>query len=159
MLRYFVASKISGKMLLALPQKREKWSTSLIGGALFILLGLQTLFFHNTPLSVEKSYALGVSFISLGIFRVIERIRYSQIREKGILYEAGRFYPWNNIESFAWRFGEDKLSLTLRKSMFKKSVILKILSQFRHEAVILLSQHIDNTPSKVQGYAPSQKAG
>lgn len=159
LLRYFVASKISGEVLLALPQKREKWSTTLLGGALSVLLGLQTFFFFKSPLSLEKTYALGILFISVGTFRVIEKIRYSHIRERGILHESGRFYSWDNIESFGWKFGEDKLSLTLKKSILNKRVNLKIPSQFRHEAVLVLSQHIGNTVSDLQEYAPIQKAG
>lgn len=158
-LRYFIASKFSGKLLMAIPAKDEKWSMSIMSGAFWVILGLSRLISHNDFLTPEKSYALGISLISLGVFRAIQRIRYTQIREKGILYEFGNFYKWENIESYAWKFGEDKLLLKLRKTIVKKSVNLKILSQFRQEVVVYLSQNIMLEGNNSKDYVPVQKAG
>lgn len=158
-LRYFIASKFSGKLLMAIPAKDEKWSMSIMSGAFLVILGLSRLISHNDFLTPEKSYALGIGLISLGVFRAIQRIRYTQIREKGILYEFGNFYKWENIENYAWKFGEDKLLLKLRKTIFKKSVNLKILSQFRQEVVAHLSQNVMIEGNNSKGYAPVQKAG
>lgn len=158
-LRYFIASKVSGKLLMAIPPKDEKWSMSIMSGMLLVILGLSRLISHNDFLTSEKSYALGISLISLGVFRAIKRIRYTQLREKGILYEFGNFYKWENIESYAWKFGEDKLLLKLRKSIFKKSVNLNILSQFRQEVVAHLSQNVMIDGNNSKGYVPVQKAG
>jgi hypothetical protein len=158
-LRYFIASKFSGKLLMAIPAKDEKWSISIMSGAFLVILGLSRLISHNDFLTPEKSYALGISLISLGVFRAIQRIRYTQIRETGILYEFGSFYKWGNIEGYIWKFGEDKLSLKLRKAIFKKNVDLKILSQFRQEVVGHLSQNVKVEESNSKGYVPVQKAG
>lgn len=157
-LQYFVTLKFSGKLLMAIPAKDEKWSISLVIGAFLVILGTSKLILHNDFLTQEKFYALGISLISLGVLRAIQKIRYTQIREKGILYEFGSFYKWNNIENYGWKFGEDKLSLKLRKAIFKKSVDLKILSQFRHEVVAYLSQNVMTEGNNSKGYVPVQKA-
>lgn len=158
-LRYFVASKLSGNLLMALPSKSEKWSMSIMSGAFLVILGLSRLFSHNDFFTPVKSYALGIGLISLGVFRATQRIRYTQIREKGILYEFGNFYKWENIENYVWKFGEDKLTLKLRNAFFKKNVNLKILSQFRQEVVAHLSQNVKIEGSNTKGYVPIQKAG
>jgi len=158
-LRYFVASKFSGKLLMALPAKSEKLSISIMSGAFLVILGLSRLISHNDFLTPAKSYALGIILISLGVFRAVQRIRYTQIREAGILSEFGSFYKWENIESYVWKFGEDKLSLKLRKAIFKKNVNLKILSQFRQEVVVHLSQNVIIEVKNKKEYAPQQRAG
>jgi hypothetical protein len=141
--QYFVNSRMSGRMLLALSSKRRSWDTSVPGGALLAAFGLLTFRF-NDPFPSMKSYALGILCISWGIFGIIQKIRYSQIREKGILYEFGRLYRWENIESYSWRFGEDKLTLKLKKSLTRHNVTLKLPSQFRQEVVDYLSHNIEN---------------
>lgn len=158
-LRYWVASKFSGKLLMAIQARDENWSISIMSGAFWVILGLRSLISHNGFLTPAKSYALGISLISLGVFRAIRRIRYTQIRETGILYEFGSFYKWENIESYIWKFGEDKLSLKLRKAIFKKNVNLKILSQFRQEVVNHLSQNVKVDERNSKGTVLIQKAG
>jgi hypothetical protein len=158
MLQYLINIRRSGDLLLALPSKQEKWSNSLIGGIVSVLFGLPLLIFENPLISI-KSYALGILLISWGVFATIKRIRYSQIREKGILSENGQLYHWENIESFVWKFGEDKLTLRLQRFLFSRNINLRLSSQFRHEAVAYLSRNISDVESNGQGYIPSQKAG
>lgn len=159
-LRYFIASRCSGRLLMALPSRNEKWSISIMSGAFSILLALPGLIFHdNDLLSPAKSYAIGICLISLGVFRALERIRYTQIREKGILSERGGFYRWDNIDNYGWKFGEDKLSLKLKKALLRTNVNLKILSQFRREVVAHLSQHVSIQESNTEGYTPVKKVG
>ena len=159
-MRFFIASRFSGKLLMAIPAKHEKWSLSIMSGMLFALFGLRTIVFQeNNFLTPAKSWAFGIWMITFGIFRVIQRIRYTQIRETGILSEAGAFYNWQNIESYGWKFGDNKLSIKLKKAIFNKKVNLKILSQFRQEVVAHLSQNVKFDGSITKGYAPNQKAG
>lgn len=157
-LRYLVATKISGRLLMALPLKHGKWRTSIIAGAFFVILGLQVLITDGNLLTPAKSYALGTALISLGVFRTIQRIRYTQIREKGMLYESGDFYKWENIENYTWKFGEDKLVLHLKKFIFKRIINLKILSQFRHEVLTYLSKNIHGKESTAEYHIEIQKA-
>jgi hypothetical protein len=158
MLQYFVNTRRSGDLLMALPSKHEKWSNSVIGGIVFVLFGLLTFIF-NDPLTSQKIYTLGVLCISWGAFGVVQRIRFSQIREKGILYEFGSLYSWENIESYTWKFGEDKLSLKLKRSLFRRNVNLRLPSRFRQEVVSIFSKKIDYTNSNGQEFAPTSKAG
>lgn len=57
-LRYFVALKFSGELLMAIPPKDGKWSISIMSGAFLVILGLSRLFSHNDFLTPEKSYGL-----------------------------------------------------------------------------------------------------
>jgi hypothetical protein len=150
MLVYLILQKFSGKVLLTL-QDDEKWSMSIMSGAFLIILGF-TQFInagHPTFFSSSKFYALGSLLISLGLFRTLKKIRCTQVREKGILYENGSFYQWDNIENYLWKFAEDKLSLKLRKSLIKRNVNLKIRSQFRQEIVTYLAQNVNNKVESV----------
>jgi hypothetical protein len=140
--QYLVNSRSSGRALLALSRKKKNWETTITGGVALAVFGLLTIR-GNDPLLSMKTYALGVLCISWGIFGVVQKTRYSQIREKGILYEFGRLYRWENIESYGWKFGEDKLTLKLKKSLGKHNVTLKLPSQFRQEVVDYLSHNIE----------------
>lgn len=159
MLRYFAGSKFSGRLLMALPSGNEKWSISILSGAFPVILGLSQILSHNDFFASEKSFALSISLISLGVFRAVKRIRSTQIREKGILYEFGNFYSWENIENYRWKFSEDKLSLKLRKAFFKRNVDLKISSQFKQQIIAHLSQNVKIEENKPEGYVSTQKAG
>jgi hypothetical protein len=143
MLQYFINTRRSGNLLLALPWKHEKGLISISGGITFVIFGLFQ-FILRDPFTTPKSYAFGALCISLGIFGVISRIRYSQLREKGILSENGKLYHWENIENFSWKFGEDKLTLTLNKSIFSHNINLRLHSQFRQEVVAYMSRNIGN---------------
>jgi len=147
---YLVMQRLGGKVLLTL-QNNEKWSMSIMSGALSIILGL-TQFVgatHPTFISSTKLYALGISLISLGLFRMLKKIRCTQVRERGILYENGSFYKWGNIESYLWKFAEDKLSLKLRKTLLRRNVNLKVRSQSRQEIVAYLAQNVNNKVESV----------
>ena len=147
-LRYFIMTRLSGRLLMALPYTNEKWSRSILNGAVTVMFGLsqlgmsQLIAAHNLFSSPAKTYALGIALICLGIGSIPQKIRCMQIRTTGILSSSGSFYPWHNIEGFTWKFGEDKLSLKLKKAIFNRSVDLKIRSNFRHEIVLLLEQNI-----------------
>ena len=83
--RYFIASKFSGKLLLALPSKSEKWLTSIMSCAFSVLLGLQSIILHNNKfLTPEKSYALGFCLISLGVFQVLQKVRILKLEKRGL---------------------------------------------------------------------------
>ena len=148
---YLVMQRFSGKALLTL-QDDEKWFMSIMGGAFLIILGLTQFVnaIHPTFFSSAKSYSLGILLISFGFSRMLKKIRITQVREKGILYENGNFYQWENIESYLWKFAEDKLSLKLRKSLWKRNVSLKIRSQFRQEIVAHLAQNVNNKVENIQ---------
>ena len=90
--------------------------------------------------SPAKIDALGIMLVLLGLFELIGKIHSAQIREKGILMEMGNFYRWENIESYTWKFGEDRLRLKLKRSFFKRDVDLKIPSQFRPQVVAYLDR-------------------
>ncbi len=142
---YLVMQRFSGKALLTL-QNDEKWSMSIMSGAFLIILGLTQFISagHPTIFSSAKFYALGIFFVSFGLSRMLKKIRRTEVREKGILYDNGNFYQWDNIENYLWKFAEDKLSLKLRKSLWKRNVSLKIRSQFRQEIVAYLAQNVNN---------------
>ena len=145
--QYLVNSRVSGQMVLALPWKKKFWGTSIPGGVLLAVFGLLT-FRSNAPFPAMKTSALAILCISWGVFGVVQRIRFSQIREKGILYEMGKLYRWENIESYGWIFGEDQLTLRLKKSLSKRIVTLKLPSQFRHEVVEYLSRNVGDLENK-----------
>jgi len=75
---------------------------------------------------------------------VPQKIRCIQIRTTGILSSSGSFYAWDHIDSFTWKFGEDKLALKLKKAFLKRSVDLMIRLNFRHEIVLMLEQNISS---------------
>ena len=141
---YLVMQRFSGKGLLTL-QNDEKWSMSIMSGAFPIILGLAQFVnaTHPTAFSSPKVYSLGISLISFGFFRMLNKIRCTQVREKGILYENGNFYQWENIEGYHWKFADDKLSLKLKKSLWKRNVSLKIRFRFRQEIVAYLAQRTE----------------
>ena len=160
LLRYYLYMQLGGKLLMALSSsKKEEWLSSIMSGATSVIFGILLFRTNNDFLTPPKPYALGVFLISWGIFKAIDRIRYSQVREKGILHAFGNFYKWGNIESYAWKFGEDKLTLKLKKSISKRVVDLKLPSQFRQDIVAHLSQKLDGSKNDIQGYVPIQKAG
>jgi len=158
-LRYLVMAKLSGKLLLALPQNDQKQLMSMMTGVLLVMLGTSQFSSRSDFFSPVKSYALGLSLISLGIFRAIHWLQHTQIREKGILASFGNCHRWENIESYTWKFGEDKLSLKLREAFLNHSISLKVQSQLRQEAMAYLSQKIDDAKNNAPGYIPIQKAG
>jgi hypothetical protein len=142
--QYLVNVQLSGKLLMVFPSKSEKWSISIASGVALAIFGLSLLIFNDPLITSLKSYVLGLLCISFGVFRTLKRIRYSQIREKGILHEFGGFYRWENIETYSWKFGEDKLTLRLKKSLLKRDVDLKLPSRSRQEAIAYLSQNVDH---------------
>jgi hypothetical protein len=148
---YLVMQRFNGKALLTL-QNDEKWSMSIMSGAFSIILGLTQFISagHPTFFSSAKFYALGIVLVSFGLSRMLKKIRRTEVREKGILYENGNFYQWDNIENYRWKFAEDKLSLKLRESIWKRNVSLKIRSQFRQEIVAYLAQNVNNKAENSQ---------
>jgi hypothetical protein len=160
LLRYFLATRFAGKLLMTLPSNNETWTMTIWRGIFSILVGLQSFTLHNNDfLSPAKLNALGICLISFGVFKVLVRLGETQIRELGILSVKGGLYTWDNIEQYRWKFGEDKLSLQLKKAWFRRDVNLKILSQFRREVVAHLSQHVSMDGSSIEAYAPVQKPG
>lgn len=158
-LRYLINNKTSGRLWMALPLKNEKLSLSLTKAAILVLLGLQNFITSDILLTPYKHHVLGVSLIVFGVFEVARRFRVTQIREKGILHETGNFYNWQNIESYIWKLGEDKLTLKLKKYIFKQAVNLKVLSHFRCDVLTYLSQNIESLGNDADKYLPFQKAG
>ncbi|MCP4360591.1 MAG: hypothetical protein GY796_21490 [Chloroflexi bacterium] len=141
-LRYLAIKKVSGKLLMALPLKEEERLISITSGAVLVIAGLVQPF--NNFLTPAKAYVFNMCLISWGVLRAIPRILHTQIRDVGILYRNSNLYKWENIESYVWKLGEDKLSLKLKRAVFNRNVDLKLLSQFRHKAVPHLSKNISS---------------
>lgn len=156
---YLINNKTSGQLWMVLPSKNEQLSLSLVKATTLILLGLQNLISLDRFLTPYKHYAFGSSLIILGVFELVQRIRVTQIREKGILYVSGNLYKWEYIENYAWKLGEDKLTLNLKKYVFKQAINLKILSQFRYHASAYLSQNIENVRNGIDEHLPFQRVG
>ncbi len=156
---YLINNKTSGQLWMVLPSKNEQLSLTLAKATILILLGLQLFITPDRFLTPYKHYVFGSSLIILGVFELVQRIRVTQIREKGILYVSGDLYKWENIENYTWKLGEDKLTLKLKKYAFKQTVNLKILSQFRYDASAYLSQNIENVRNGIDEHLPFQRVG
>jgi hypothetical protein len=158
--RYFSAARSSGAVLMDLPYQEETgiWFKVIMLVTQFTMMGFGVsivIFTWNSMpytklpfsiplLSFAKVCALGLALISLGVWNKRQDIHPTQIGANGILSSSGSFYPWDNIESFTWKFGDDKLALKLKKARIKRSVDLKIRSNFRHEIVLMLEQYMNN---------------
>lgn len=92
-----------GKLIMKVNQRKKLsifWVVMLIISGLFMINDI-SIYIHYKELLYKDSILIYLFLIEFSILNIVEAIKYSEIRDKGI-YLLSDFYKWSKIENYTW---------------------------------------------------------